>query len=54
MPINPRWLYFICGACGRTISDCKPANAAPSDIPTVEEIASCAVCAMNARNPHKN
>jgi methionyl-tRNA synthetase len=54
--VNPRWRQFVCRACGRLISDCRPAGTLNDCIPTVEEIDSCAVCyrekpSVNLRKP---
>lgn len=42
--INPRWIQFVCRQCGRLISDCRPAMTANDQIPTIEEVDSCAIC----------
>ena len=49
--ILPSWRQFWCKACGRLISDCRPAiylqpGQANTLLPTIEYIESCAVCAQ--------
>ena len=46
--LSPSWRQFVCGRCGRVISECRPAYTPNTVIPTVEVIDSCAICAKTA------
>ena len=48
-PINPFWRQFWCRACGRLISECRPAGTPNTVLPTIDDIESCALCARENR-----
>ena len=48
--VNPRWIQFWCEKCGRVISDCRPAGSLNTELPTLEFIDSCAMCAKAKPN----